>query len=284
MEPTTPALPFVEAVLHPTDFSPASEAAFAHALAIALLRQTKLWILHAGSEDDGPDWHSFPAVRATLARWGLLGADAPRAAVYNDLHVRVAKVATRDSDPVRATLDFLERHEPDLLVLATEGREGLPRWIRPSKAETLARRVGTRTLFVPEGARGFVSLATGTTSLRRILVPVDHAPRADDAIEVATRAATALGDRPVEITLLHVGEAGKAPRLARTAGEAWTFREATRQGDVVDEIAAEAEACGADLVVMATQGRHGVLDALRGSVTERVLRRAPCPLLAVPER
>jgi nucleotide-binding universal stress UspA family protein len=35
---------------------------------------------------------------------------------------------------------------------------------------------------------------------------------------------------------------------------------------------------------MATQGHHGVLDALRGSVTERVLRRAPCPLLAVPER
>ena len=33
---------------------------------------------------------------------------------------------------------------------------------------------------------------------------------------------------------------------------------------------------------MATEGRHGVVDALRGSVTERVVRDAPCPVLAVP--
>ena len=38
----------------------------------------------------------------------------------------------------------------------------------------------------------------------------------------------------------------------------------------------------ADLIVMPTAGRAGVFDALRGSTTERVLRRAPCPLLAVP--
>ncbi|TMA83757.1 MAG: universal stress protein [Deltaproteobacteria bacterium] len=38
----------------------------------------------------------------------------------------------------------------------------------------------------------------------------------------------------------------------------------------------------ADLIVMATEGRHGVVDALRGSVTERVVRDAPCPVLAVP--
>ncbi len=36
-----------------------------------------------------------------------------------------------------------------------------------------------------------------------------------------------------------------------------------------------------DLIVMATAGRDGFLDALRGSVTEQVLRRAPCPVLAV---
>jgi nucleotide-binding universal stress UspA family protein len=40
----------------------------------------------------------------------------------------------------------------------------------------------------------------------------------------------------------------------------------------------------ADLIVMATAGPHGVFDALRGSVTERVVRGAPCPILAVPAR
>ena len=36
-----------------------------------------------------------------------------------------------------------------------------------------------------------------------------------------------------------------------------------------------------DLVGMPTAGHHGVLDALRGSMTERVPRHAPCPVLAV---
>jgi nucleotide-binding universal stress UspA family protein len=45
---------------------------------------------------------------------------------------------------------------------------------------------------------------------------------------------------------------------------------------------AAAGALKADLVVMATAGHHGFLDALRGSTTERVLRKLTCPLLAVP--
>jgi nucleotide-binding universal stress UspA family protein len=50
----------------------------------------------------------------------------------------------------------------------------------------------------------------------------------------------------------------------------------------VDEIVAAADTWAADLIVMATAGHSGVLDALRGSTTERVLRRARCPVLAVP--
>lgn len=33
---------------------------------------------------------------------------------------------------------------------------------------------------------------------------------------------------------------------------------------------------------MVTAGRHGILDALRGTHTEQVLRRVHCPVLAVP--
>jgi nucleotide-binding universal stress UspA family protein len=36
-----------------------------------------------------------------------------------------------------------------------------------------------------------------------------------------------------------------------------------------------------DLIAMPTAGHHGVLDALRGSTTERVIRHAPCPVLAL---
>jgi nucleotide-binding universal stress UspA family protein len=61
-------------------------------------------------------------------------------------------------------------------------------------------------------------------------------------------------------------------------------RDLDRRVPAVDETLAEAVARDADLLVMATQGHTGVLDALRGSVTERVLRQAPCPLISVPER
>jgi universal stress protein A len=39
---------------------------------------------------------------------------------------------------------------------------------------------------------------------------------------------------------------------------------------------------GVDLIVMSTHGRTGLAHMLIGSVTERVVRRAPCPVLAVP--
>lgn len=36
-----------------------------------------------------------------------------------------------------------------------------------------------------------------------------------------------------------------------------------------------------DLIVMATHGRSGLSHALMGSVTEKVIRRAPCPVLSI---
>ena len=53
------------------------------------------------------------------------------------------------------------------------------------------------------------------------------------------------------------------------------------QGDVPGAIAAYADESGIDLIVMPTQGRSGVEEALIGSVTERVLRRATVPVLAL---
>ena len=38
-----------------------------------------------------------------------------------------------------------------------------------------------------------------------------------------------------------------------------------------------------DLIVLASAGHHDLFDDLRGSTTERVMRKAPCPVLAIPE-
>jgi nucleotide-binding universal stress UspA family protein len=44
----------------------------------------------------------------------------------------------------------------------------------------------------------------------------------------------------------------------------------------------EAAACGASLIVMGTHGRSGLEHMLLGSIAEKVLRKAPCPILVVP--
>jgi len=274
--------PFIESVVHPTDFSAASERAFAHALAIALLRRARLVILHVGGRDDRPHWREFPAVRGTLERWGLLERGSPREAVFEQFGVKVTKFMISGGSPARAVVDYLDAAPADLLVVATEGRDGATRWLHGSVAEAMARRSRTMTLFVPAHAeRSFVSLNDGTLTLNNVLIPVDHTPDSSAAVEFARRVADLGGDGKTTITLLHVGAQTGMPRVRAEDGARWTFARMQREGEPVEEILAASELIGADLIVMPTAGR-AVFEVLRGSTTAQVLRQARCPLLAVP--
>ena len=62
----------------------------------------------------------------------------------------------------------------------------------------------------------------------------------------------------------------------------WQWNNIVKSGSVIDAIRETASDMDTHVIVMSTDGRHGFLDALRGSHSERVLRRAPCPLLAIP--
>jgi nucleotide-binding universal stress UspA family protein len=275
--------PFVESVFHPSDFSDASANAFAHALAVALHRRSRFTMLHVAANNRAAGgWTDFPAVRETLERWGVLEPGSPRSAVLETLGLRVKKVSIRSDDVLRAVRDYLAERPTDLIVLTTEGRDGLPRWMQGSVAERLARGSKTKTLFVPRGAPGFVSLESGEVTLRRILVPFDHTPNPVAALTYAARAASLVAPQPVEIKLLHVGEPGAGPAIDPPETEGCTWETLHRSGDVVEAVVSTTDEQGADLIVMATEGHDGILDALRGSVTEQVLRRTRCPLLAVP--
>ncbi|MFQ5655146.1 MAG: universal stress protein [Planctomycetota bacterium] len=56
-----------------------------------------------------------------------------------------------------------------------------------------------------------------------------------------------------------------------------------RRGNPFLEILLAAEEQQIDLIVMSTHGRTGIKHALLGSVTEKVVRKAPCPVLTVRE-
>jgi nucleotide-binding universal stress UspA family protein len=62
----------------------------------------------------------------------------------------------------------------------------------------------------------------------------------------------------------------------------WEWKKEVRSGDVIQTIVDAAKAAEAELIVMATDGRNGFLDGLRGSHSERLLRYGVAPLITVP--
>lgn len=59
---------------------------------------------------------------------------------------------------------------------------------------------------------------------------------------------------------------------------------ALQEGNIVDQILQQARALPADLIVIGSHGRGGFERLLLGSVTEKILRKAACPVLTVPRQ
>ncbi len=144
-------------------------------------------------------------------------------------------------------------------------------------------------------------------SIKRILVATDFSPCARAALDTAVELAASLD---ASITLLHVYAAptevlpdgsvlsldGLALERAERAIDEQLCderRRAQRRGVVIAVESADGHAADvivrraaeerADLVVVGTHGRRGVPRLLLGSVAERVLRAAPCPVLIARE-
>lgn len=267
-------------IFHPSDFSEASDIAFSHALRIALVTGARLDLLHVSSSG-ASDWLNFPAVRATLERWRLL----PNGSSIGDLAklgIDVNKIVVPGQNPIAASLDFLETHPADLIVLAVHQYEGRTRWMKQRVGEPIARGAGEMTLFLPEGTRGFVAREDGAVSLRNVLIPIAHQPRAEPAVEAAGLMVRSLGIETGTFCLLHAGHPAEAPPLAARCPAGWAVTRLAREGDPAEVIVSTAESIAADLIVMTTDGPQGFLDALRGSTSERVLRRTPCPVMCLP--
>ena len=270
----------LERIHHPTDLSPESEVAFHHAVRLAFAAKAELDILHVDQRAHATDWALFPSVSETLERWKML----PPGASGNDPGgIQIEKIAAYGKEPVAPILEHLDEKPADMMVLATHRRHGIERWLRREVAKKVARARSLQTLFLPHGTEGFVSPSKGLVTLNNILVPVDWIPSSQPAIDATVELANTLSCEQTEITLLHIAaENSEMPSVDLLERDGWRWRQRIVSGNVVESILAEAGRIRADLIVMATQGHDGFLDALRGSTTERVLSDAQCPVLAVP--
>jgi len=139
---------------------------------------------------------------------------------------------------------------------------------------------------------------------KHILVPTDLSEAAEEALDYACELANQFGAtvhllHVIGIPALGVPELGVAltstvidtmihdnqealEQLADRKRHIAQFGQVLlRTGDARDLINQTAKELEADLIVMGTHGRRGVSRALLGSVTETVVRSAPCPVLTV---
>jgi nucleotide-binding universal stress UspA family protein len=273
-------LPF-RRIFHPTDFSPADSAAFAHAVKLTCLTQGELTMMHVDPTIERKNFEDFPRIRPLLVRWGILQEGCSKDDVAK-LGVQIKRVRAVAEDAAGAILQQLTEHPTELLVLSTHQREGLARLTHHAVAEPVARGTHARTLFVPAGVAGFVSAETGRTNLTRVLIPIAHTPHPQPAIDLAADLASTLGSENVLFELIHLGAQADTPKFTQPKRAGWSWNTLVAKGDPVEWILAAGADFDVDLIVMATEGHTSLFDLLRGSTTERVVRGARCPLFAIP--
>jgi len=118
--------------------------------------------------------------------------------------------------------------------------------------------------------------------IRRILVPIDFSPTSDAALAEARDLAAALG---AALRLVHVLDGpGVREELSAGVDAALGNDTALLTGPVATTMVAYAQSHAIDLIVMGTHGRSGLAHLLLGSVAERVVRTAPCPVLTVRQQ
>ncbi len=147
-------------------------------------------------------------------------------------------------------------------------------------------------------------LSTTMGGEKILLVPTDFS---EDAIRAVDQAAELSGPLEAQVKLLHVYPrvidsfrtfgleipAPPVPELRRSAavrldqeverlrGRGLEAEWLLREGSASEEIVRAAQEIDAWLIVMGTRGRSGLSHVMLGSVAERTLRMAPCPVLTV---
>lgn len=134
---------------------------------------------------------------------------------------------------------------------------------------------------------------------KSVVVPIDFSGESKMAVETAVQ----LVNSPANVHVIHVmfpmdivapgvvwGGIDDVDREKAVQEHAQQFLEEsnltgltvlTRVGDPGTEIAEYAKSINADLIVIPSHGYHGIKRALLGSVAERVIRHAHCPVLVL---
>ena len=286
-------------ILCPIDFSPGSDQALLTAVQLAKASDAELVLTHS--------WYVPPLAYAGEA-W-TLSANIVDNMVQDSSRGLAAALSTAVGLGARAS-SVLQNGVPsdriltllhgdptfDLVVVGTHGRTGLARVFLGSVAEQVVRHAPCSIL----AARP--RLADGP--FKNILCPIDFSDSSRAAIDLAAE----IGGDGAAISLMHAIElptsyaedpttiqsVAELDRMTTTVLDQWADKlrakargpvtAQTRRGRAGAQILAVLESGAFDLVVTGSHGRTGLRRALLGSVAEKVVRHATCPVLVARPR
>ena len=288
-------------ILCPIDFSPHSERALRHALAIARWYDSALTVLHVEDVILGAARAELH-LQAQFADWAhrdlrefVEGAGGDRQNV---------SVHMTSGDAVRAILGHATRESSDLIVMGTRGRSGLARAILGSVTEGVVRESLCPVMTIPPAAPKQVR--DEFEPFDSILCASDFSASCRQALDLAIAAGREADARLILLHALELppGDGGLMPvlgpnqvsmdfsqfrkdalaRLERGLPSDAVFRcrpeSVVVEGLPADAILRTAENEQIKLIVLGVQTR-GTLDRLLfGSTTRRVMQAAACPVLS----
>jgi len=293
-------------ILAPVDFSPASRRGLILAASVASRFHSRLHLLYVVEPPSLPEWgYAHLAMKeAKLERAAKTWLQQfPSECGVDPTLIASAKVRSGDADLEICEVAVEERI--DLIAIASHGLGGLKHALIGSTTEAVVRRAHCPVLTVREHKIATESGENPSFAPKRILVATDFSEASKKAFPYAVSLA-----RKFEASLLLVyvvpshlpGELSHMGILLEEEKMLFKARELLPQfrrseldphmqvdtfvlnGGPAHEISATATTQKADLIVISTHGNTGLKRFALGSVTENIVRHAPCPVLVVRER
>jgi nucleotide-binding universal stress UspA family protein len=289
-----PAMIKIERILCPTDLTTESDEAVRYAIALACAYEAKVMLMYCRQPGSIVEWASSSQAARLFEQALFRYMDA------NELKgLDWEAVLTEGSDKGLAIATEAAKRNADLIVMRSRRRPHAA-VLLGSTAETVSRIAPCPVLVTHPSEREWVGLTTCEIDLRRLLVAYDSSADADLALSYGTSLAQ---QNQTEVHLLHVisdqapdetelswsdaSREGSYEIAARGLQQVvpkeaclWcNIVTAVRCGQPANEILAYAKEHEIDLICMGASGKGFSLDKLFGSTIDRVLRRAPCPVL-----
>jgi nucleotide-binding universal stress UspA family protein len=291
----------IQKILFPTDFSDISSAALGHALMLAHCFDAALTMLHAASSNETAKDLRFPEVNPAADEFEdtladqlaqIIGAEPSR-------KLRLERVVHHNQDPIQEICNFSSSNNIDLIIMGTHGRTGLRHLLSGSVAENVVRHASCPVMTV-RACKEPAEVAPYFD----ILVPVDFSPYSQKALRYGRTLAQAFEanlhllhvlDQPIHPAHYGLGDdllmrlnpevqrrsQEEMERLVSQLGAEVKCQTHVREGRAYSEIVRFVQEEECDLVVMGTHGLSGLEHFLLGGTTEKVMRHASCPVLAV---